>query len=80
MLVDRGAQIFDEQVRVRPRRHAHVAVAHEPLYAMDVDALAQQFGGEGVPQIVKAHLERERLRPEPSCSNRCADGPVRATP
>jgi len=36
--IDRGAQILDEQVRVRSGRDAHVAVPHEPLHTVHVDA------------------------------------------
>jgi hypothetical protein len=39
-------------------------VAHEPLDAVHVDALAQELRRESMSQVVEAHLERQRLRPE----------------
>ena len=42
----------------------HIAVPHQPLDAMSVDALAKQLGSERVPQIVKAHLDMNCRRPE----------------
>ena len=48
MRVHRCAQILDKQMRVVPRGDPDVAVAHQPLHAMHVDALAQQRGREGM--------------------------------
>ena len=78
MCIDRGAQILDEQVRVRSGRDAHVAVAHVPLHT--VHALAQQLRCEGVAQVVEAHLERQRLRPKQPATDvlRPLTGAVRA--
>ncbi|HEY4885260.1 MAG TPA: hypothetical protein VII08_16640 [Myxococcales bacterium] len=80
MCIDRGAQILDEQVRVRSGRDAHVAVPHEPLHTVHVDALAQQLRCERVPQVVEAHLQRQRLRPEQPATHvlRGLAGAVRA--
>ncbi len=66
MRVDGGARVLDE-VRVRSGRDADVAVAHEPLEAMEVDAATEELGREGVTQVVEArgHLQRlgrERAR------------------
>jgi hypothetical protein len=43
VLIHRGAQIVNEQVGVGSGRHADVAVAHEALDAVDVDAPAEQL-------------------------------------
>jgi hypothetical protein len=39
-------------------------VAQQALHAMSVDAGTQQQRRGGVPQIVEAHLARNRFRPE----------------
>ena len=64
MCINCGAKILDEQMRVRSRGDADVAVAHEPLHAVDVDAAAEKLGREGVAEIVEAHAQLQRLRPE----------------
>jgi len=46
--VGSGAEILDEQMRVRSQRDADIAVPHEPLDAVRVHAAAEQLGREGV--------------------------------
>ena len=62
--INSGAQILDEQVRIRSGCDSHVAVPHEPLDAMDVDAAAEKLRRERVAQIVEAHTQLQRLGPE----------------
>jgi hypothetical protein len=64
MRVDCGAQVLDDKVAIRSRGDPYIAVTHEPLDAVRIDALAQQLGSERVPQIVKAHFQVHGLRPE----------------
>jgi hypothetical protein len=61
---DGGAQIFDVKVAVDSSRRAYVAMAQQALHAVGVDAGAQEQCRGRVPQVVKAHRARERLRPQ----------------
>jgi hypothetical protein len=72
--VDRGAQVLDDQVPVGFGRHPHVAVPHQPLDAVHVDAGAEQGGGEGVPEVVEAHRDVQRHRPEPAPAGLASGG------
>jgi hypothetical protein len=60
-----GAEILDEQVRVRSEGDADVTVPHEALDAVRVHSAAEQLGCEGVAQVVEADGNVQGDGPEP---------------
>jgi len=60
-----GAEILDEQVRVRSEDDADVTVPHEALDAVRVHSAAEQLGCEGVAQVVEADGNVQGDGPEP---------------
>ncbi|HZR07220.1 MAG TPA: hypothetical protein VFA79_01480 [Myxococcales bacterium] len=70
---ERGPEIFDVEVAVDPGRRAHVAMAQQALYAMSIDAGAQEQRCGRVPKIVEAHRPRDGLRPQ-CASSRLREG------
>ena len=65
MRVGGGAEILDEQVRVRSEGDADVTVPHEALDAVRVHSAAEQLGCEGVAQVVEADGNVQGDGPEP---------------
>jgi hypothetical protein len=49
-----GTEILDEQVRVRSKGDADIAVPHEALDPVRVHAAPKEPGCEGVAQVVEA--------------------------